>query len=42
MLEGAFELIDEGWYQGNIADAAYDFEKKINLADGLWLESTTH
>ena len=25
MLEGAFELIDEGWYQGNIADAAYDF-----------------
>ena len=30
MLEGAFELIDEGWYQGNIADAAYDFEKKIN------------
>ena len=30
MLEGAFALIDEGWYQGNIADAAYDFEKKIN------------
>ncbi|MEC9474003.1 MAG: methylmalonyl-CoA mutase family protein [Actinomycetota bacterium] len=30
MLEGAFELIDEGWYQGNIADAAYEFEKKIN------------
>tara|TARA_B110000467_G_scaffold33300_1_gene30321 strand:+ start:12 stop:1061 length:1050 start_codon:yes stop_codon:yes gene_type:complete len=30
MLEGAFRLIDEGWYQGNIADAAYDFEKKIN------------
>ena len=30
MLEGAFHLIDEGWYQGSIADAAYDFEKKIN------------
>ena len=30
MLEGAFELIDEGWYQGSIADAAYDFEKKVN------------
>jgi len=30
MLEGAFELIDEGWYQGNIADSAYDFEKKVN------------
>ena len=26
MLEGAFELIDEGWYQGNIAAAAYDFD----------------
>lgn len=30
MLEGAFQLIDEGWYQGGIADAAYEFEKKIN------------
>ncbi|MGY9074479.1 MAG: acyl-CoA mutase large subunit family protein [Acidimicrobiales bacterium] len=30
MLEGAFQLIDEGWYQGAIADAAYDFEKRIN------------
>tara|TARA_B100001765_G_C19429403_1_gene304908 strand:+ start:34 stop:765 length:732 start_codon:yes stop_codon:yes gene_type:complete len=30
MLEGAFQLIEEGWYQGSIADAAYDFEKKIN------------
>jgi methylmalonyl-CoA mutase, N-terminal domain len=30
MLEGAFQLIDSGWYQGAIADAAYDFEKKIN------------
>jgi len=30
MLEGAFELIDEGWYQGNIADSAYEFEKKVN------------
>ena len=30
LLAILFELIDEGWYQGNIADAAYDFEKKIN------------
>jgi methylmalonyl-CoA mutase, N-terminal domain len=30
MLEGSFHLIDEGWYQGAIADAAYDFEKRIN------------
>ncbi len=30
MLEGAFNLIEEGWYQLSIADSAYDFEKKIN------------
>ena len=30
MLEGAFRLIDEGWYQSGIADAAYEFEKKVN------------
>ena len=30
MLEGAFELIDEGWYQGNIADSAYELEMKVN------------
>ncbi|HEC10961.1 MAG TPA: methylmalonyl-CoA mutase [Acidimicrobiales bacterium] len=30
MLEGSFRLIEEGWYQGAIADSAYDFEKRIN------------
>ncbi|WP_419932851.1 acyl-CoA mutase large subunit family protein [Candidatus Poriferisodalis sp.] len=30
MLEGAFRLIDDGWYQSGIADAAYEFEKKVN------------
>ncbi len=30
MLEGAYRLIDEGWYQASIADSAYDFEKKVN------------
>ncbi len=30
MLEGAFRLIDDGWYQAGIADAAYEFEKKVN------------
>ena len=30
MLEGALRLIDEGWYQSGIADAAYEFEKKVN------------
>ncbi len=30
MLEGAFTLIDEGWYQSAIADSAYDFERRVN------------
>jgi methylmalonyl-CoA mutase N-terminal domain/subunit len=29
MLEGVYAGIDEGWFQGEIADAAYDFEKKM-------------
>ncbi len=29
ILEGVYAGIDEGWFQGEIADAAYDFEKKI-------------
>ena len=28
--EGVYAGIDEGWFQGEIADAAYDFEKKVN------------
>jgi methylmalonyl-CoA mutase N-terminal domain/subunit len=30
MLEGVYAAIDDGWFQGQIADAAYDFEKKVN------------
>jgi methylmalonyl-CoA mutase N-terminal domain/subunit len=30
MLEGVYAGIDDGWFQGEIADAAYDFEKKVN------------
>ena len=30
MLDGVYAGIDEGWFQGEIADAAYDFEKKVN------------
>jgi len=35
MLEGALRLIDEGWYQSAIADAAYELEKKINAGRRL-------
>src|SRR3712207_7769965 len=30
MLEGAFAGIDNGYYQTEIADAAYAFERKLN------------
>ncbi|HQF94559.1 MAG TPA: methylmalonyl-CoA mutase family protein, partial [Microthrixaceae bacterium] len=30
MLEGAIHGIEEGWFQGEIAQAAYDLEKKLN------------
>ena len=30
MLEGALVAIEQGWYQGEIAQAAYDVERKIN------------
>jgi methylmalonyl-CoA mutase N-terminal domain/subunit len=29
ILEGVYAGIDEGWFQGAIADAAYEFEKKV-------------
>jgi methylmalonyl-CoA mutase N-terminal domain/subunit len=32
MLEGVYAGIDEGWFQGLIADAAFDFERRV--ADG--------
>jgi methylmalonyl-CoA mutase N-terminal domain/subunit len=35
MLEGAFRLIEEGWYQSAIADSAYEFEKKVNAGRRL-------
>jgi methylmalonyl-CoA mutase, N-terminal domain len=30
MLEGVYRGIDDGWFQGQIADAAHDFERKLN------------
>jgi len=30
MLEGAIQLIESGWYQGEIADSAFAFERKVN------------
>ncbi len=33
MLDGVIIGIEEGWFQGEIADAAYDFEKSVNRGD---------
>ena len=29
MLEGVLVGIEQGWFQGEIAEAAYDFERKL-------------
>ncbi|MEZ5322591.1 MAG: methylmalonyl-CoA mutase family protein [Microthrixaceae bacterium] len=30
MLDGAVKGVEDGWYQGEIADAAYELERKLN------------
>ncbi len=30
LLDGAVRGVEEGWYQGQIADAAYELERKLN------------
>ena len=30
MLDGAVRGVEEGWFQGEIADAAYELERKLN------------
>src|SRR5439155_12747635 len=30
MLEGVYEGIEQGWFQAEIAEAAYQFERKVN------------
>ncbi len=30
MLEGTYQGIEDGWFQGRIADSAYAFERKVN------------
>jgi methylmalonyl-CoA mutase N-terminal domain/subunit len=33
MLGGCIDGVEEGWFQGRIADSAYDYEKKVNSGD---------
>jgi methylmalonyl-CoA mutase N-terminal domain/subunit len=30
MLEGCLRAVEDGWFQGEIADSAYDLERKLN------------
>jgi methylmalonyl-CoA mutase N-terminal domain/subunit len=34
MLEGVIAAIEDGWFQGEIADAAYEFQRKLHA--GTW------
>ena len=40
MLEGVFACIDDGWFVGEIADAAYAFQSKIAKDEWTWSAST--
>jgi methylmalonyl-CoA mutase N-terminal domain/subunit len=33
MLDGAVRGVEEGWFQGEIAEAAYELERKVNRGD---------
>ena len=33
MLAGVLRGIEEGWFQGQISDSAYEFEKKVTIGD---------
>ena len=33
MLEGVYAGIDSGWFQGEIADSAYQFERQLNRGE---------
>jgi methylmalonyl-CoA mutase N-terminal domain/subunit len=33
VLEGVFAGIDDGWFQGEIADSAFEFERKLNRGE---------
>ncbi len=35
ILEGVYLGIEEGWFQGRIADSAYAFERKVNSGDRI-------
>jgi methylmalonyl-CoA mutase N-terminal domain/subunit len=33
MLDGVVDGIEQGWFQGEIADAAYEFQRKLRMGD---------
>ena len=35
MLEGCLRAVEDGWFQGEIADSAYELERKLNRGDHI-------
>jgi methylmalonyl-CoA mutase N-terminal domain/subunit len=33
MLDGVLRAVEQGWFQGQIADAAYDFQRRVNTGE---------
>ena len=33
MLDGVLRAIEQGWFQGQIAEAAYDFQRRVNSGE---------
>ena len=33
MLDGVIRAIEQGWFQGEIADAAYEFQQRVNRGE---------
>lgn len=42
MLEGVIDAIEEGWFQNEIADAAYRFQRDLNRGDAIIVGVNAH
>ena len=36
MLEGVYRAIEDGWFEGQIAEASADFERRLATAPAAW------
>ncbi len=42
MLDGVLRAIEHGWFQGQIADAAYDFQRRVNSGEFVLVGVNDH